>query len=80
MKWLPPFNQCTLRSVIAAVWVFMIVRVTIPDYGYDYTLFENLAYDPVGWLHECFYISTFFLMLFTVSVLYETWQRWLERP
>ena len=30
------------------------VYVTIPDYGYNWSLLENLYLDPSGWLHEIF--------------------------
>lgn len=32
------------------------VYVSIPDYGYQYSLLENLYLDPAGWLHEIFAI------------------------
>ena len=49
-----------LRLFLIISWLLTTIRVTIPDYGYQYSLFENLAFDPTGWLHEVFYITVFF--------------------
>jgi cytochrome c oxidase subunit IV len=60
-----------LRYCLGLSWITTLVYVTIPDYGYDYTLFMNLGYDPTGWLHECFYISTFFISAVTLTYFWE---------
>ena len=61
-----------LRCCLATCWLTTLVYVTIPDYGYSYTLFTNLAYDPTGWLHECFYISAFFVSLVTLTYFWQS--------
>jgi len=60
-----------LRISLAICWLTTLVYVTIPDYGRQYTLFENLAYDPTGWLHECFYITTFFVLTINLTYYWE---------
>ena len=60
-----------LRWGIAFGWFLTLLRVSIPDYGYQYSLFENLGYDPTGWLHECFYITVFFVCLLTLTYYWQ---------
>ena len=60
------------RWLIASAWLATLVRVSIPDYGYQYSLFVNLGYDPTGWLHECFYISVFFVCLITLTYYWQS--------
>lgn len=64
-----------LRWLIALSWFLTLLRVSIPDYGYQYSLFTNLGYDPTGWLHECFYITVFFLCLITLTYYWEGFDR-----
>ena len=64
-----------LRWLIASAWFLTLLRVSIPDYGYQYSLFTNLAYDPTGWLHECFYITVFFVCLITLTYYWEAAHR-----
>ena len=63
-----------LRMAVVAWWAFIIVYVSIPDYGYDYSLFYNLGYDPVGWLHELAYITALSIGLGWICCKAEEWQ------
>ena len=61
-----------LSRTALVVWgLVMTLALTIVDYGYDYSIFRNLAYDPVGWLHELFYVWTFVVSAVLISVLWE---------
>ena len=63
-----------IRSVLVAFGVFISVYVTIPDYPRDASLFEVLAYDPNGWLHELFYVWVFVLSGVAIDAWYEAMQ------
>lgn len=69
LKPIPRWHWTMLRASLLLLWTSTFLYTTIPDYGYSYSLFENLAYDPTGWLHEEFYIATFFLV--AVFLTYE---------
>ena len=45
-----------LRIGLVLNFLALIVRVTIPDYPYDYDLWYSLCIDPNGYWHELFYI------------------------
>ena len=60
------------RSFLVVFGIVMTVALTHLDYGYKYSVFTNLAYDPVGWLHELFYVWGFVVAFIAFSVLWET--------
>ena len=66
-----------IRSVAVALGIGVSVYVTIPDYGWEYSLFYNLAYDPTGWLHELAYIWALVLGIVAVDAWYE-WTQTLK--
>ena len=68
--------HCVWRSVLLAFGMMTTVYVTIPDYGWQHSLFMNLAYDPTGWLHEVFYIWAFVMAGVFGSILWEALQTW----
>ena len=59
------------RSALVVFGVIMTVALTHLDYGYKYSVFVNLAYDPAGWLHELFYVWGFVVAFIAISILWE---------
>ena len=52
----------------AGLWfVLQAVYVTIPDYPYGYRLWYWLTCDPNGYLHEMFYLVTFYVVFLWVT-------------
>jgi hypothetical protein len=68
--------HCAARSIVLAFGLITTVYVTIPDYGWQYSLFYNLGYDPTGWLHEVFYIWAFVAAIVFSSILWQALQTW----
>jgi len=74
MSWFDAHYHAIHRWARTAIMVFaavMTVVLTYLDYGYDYSVFYNLGYDPTGWLHEIFYLWAFALAFMAISVLWE---------
>lgn len=64
------------RIAIVALFVSIIVRVSIPDYPYDWPLWYSLCMDPNGYWHEAFYIVVGLLALLDLTYW---WEERLER-
>ena len=79
LKPIPRWHWTMLRISLLLLWISTFVYTTIPDYGYQYSLFENLAFDPAGWLHEEFYIATFFLVAVFLTYEFEKRSKGLGR-
>jgi len=60
-----------LRWTLAGCFLSTATYVTIPDYPWGTPLFTVLAYDPNGWLHEMFYIATFFAIALWLTYIFE---------
>ena len=68
--------HCVFRSVLLAFGLIVTIYVSIPDYPRTGSLFEVLAFDANGWLHEVFYIWAFVLSAMFTSVLWQVLTAW----
>jgi len=41
-----------IRWGLVVCWSFGLIILTILDYGREYSLWQNVTLDPVGWWHE----------------------------
>ena len=86
-------KKLTVWSVIGSVWtawyLFLLVYVTIPDYPYDWPLWESLTMDPNGYWHEVWYLTIGWLAGMAWLMVFSLWyhtclflnamKRWLEK-
>ena len=61
----------TVRFGIAFLFAGIITAVTIPDYPYDWPLWESLCFDPNGYWHEVFYICVGLFVLLDLTYWWE---------
>ena len=60
-----------LRVALLLAMISTTVYVTIPDYPWGTPFWQVVCWDANGWLHEVFYIWTFFLVGIDLSYRFE---------
>ena len=68
-----------LRAVLAIAWLVTTVRISVPDYPYEWPIWYWYAYDPNGYLHEVWYMSGVFVCLITLTYFWQFLPILLER-
>ena len=60
-----------VRWALGIWFVLQALYITIPDYPYGYRLWYWLTYDPNGYLHEMFYLATFYVVCLFLTYEFE---------
>ena len=64
-----------LRWGLVLWWLSIAIYVAIPDYPYGTPIWVWATLDKNGFLHEEFYIATFFVALITLTYYWENLRR-----